>query len=53
MSKYVKKVDCPYNEGCECNPKKRDCENCGWNHAVAEKRKQAMEKAWGGCNGKG
>lgn len=49
MSKYVKKVDCPYNEGRECNPKKRDCENCGWNPAVAEKRKQAME---GGCNGK-
>lgn len=52
MPNYVKKVECPHNEGCHCNPNKRDCEKCGWNPVVAEKRKQAMEKAGGGCNGK-
>lgn len=21
---------CQYNEGCACEPRKRDCERCGW-----------------------
>lgn len=21
---------CPYNEGCSCEPRKRDCLRCGW-----------------------
>lgn len=21
---------CPYNEGCACEPRKRDCGRCGW-----------------------
>lgn len=31
MSKQSnKKEQCPYNEGCACAPKKRDCDRCGF-----------------------
>lgn len=25
-----KKEQCPYNQGCACYTKKRDCDRCGW-----------------------
>ena len=25
-----KKEQCPYNEGCACITRKRDCDRCGW-----------------------
>lgn len=31
---------CKYNGGISCIVE--DCENCGWNPAVAEKRKEAL-----------
>ena len=29
-SKREKKEQCPYNEGCACFPRNRDCDRCGW-----------------------
>ena len=29
---------CPYNEACSCDPKKRRCNRCGWNPDVAKAR---------------
>ena len=25
-----KKEKCPYNDGCACAPRTRDCYRCGW-----------------------
>ena len=25
-----KKEKCPYNAGCACAPRTRDCDRCGW-----------------------
>ena len=25
-----KKEKCPYNDGCACAPRTRDCDRCGW-----------------------
>ena len=25
-----KKEKCPYNDGCACVPRTRDCDRCGW-----------------------
>ena len=25
-----KKEQCPYNNGCACEPRKRDCDHCVW-----------------------
>ena len=31
MSKQSEKNEqCPYNEGCACCPRKRNCDRCGW-----------------------
>ena len=29
---------CPYNIGATCDPKKGNCERCGWNPAVSQQR---------------
>lgn len=29
--KNEKKEPCPYNDGCACIPRKRNCECCAWN----------------------
>lgn len=42
MGKYKKFVQCPYNEGCRCKPKDKECDKCGWNPVVAEKRKKVV-----------
>lgn len=38
---------CPYNEACSCDPKKRRCNRCGWNPNVAKAR---LEKT---CHNRG
>lgn len=32
MRQSEKKEACPYNEGCACIPRKRNCECCVWNN---------------------
>ena len=32
-----KKEQCPYNEGCACYTKKRDCDRCGWKPKTEDK----------------
>ena len=29
IRKREKAKKCPYNEGCACEPRKRDCDRCG------------------------
>lgn len=31
MRPSEKKEPCPYNDGCACVPRKRNCECCAWN----------------------
>lgn len=30
VRKSDKKEQCPYNEGCACAQRKRNCDRCGW-----------------------
>lgn len=41
MSNKPKPVPCPHNEGVMC-AHTADCENCGWNPEVAERRKEKI-----------
>ena len=39
MSKQSEKNEkCPYNEGCACVPRKRNCDRCGWKPKTEDKK---------------
>lgn len=39
--------DCSFNEGVACDPKNRNCSNCGWHPSVAQNRLKRI------CNKRG
>ena len=44
-------IICPFNEECRCQV--ADCDYCGWNPEVSERRLEAfLQKKTGGNNGK-
>lgn len=38
---------CRFNQGVECPPNGRECQNCGWNPPVAEARLRIIRKELG------